>query len=179
MPPHGLVRPETEEFSVDLSGLSAVLWRERDILENLLFRLDVQQMLLMSGRDSWLVRASNEIEEALEKVRSIELERAVRFDQSAKELGIDSSPSLVQLADAADEPWKGLLRDHYDAFVDLSARIQSVTALNRELAVSAQQAADAVMSSIQGDAEPELNLYEQSGTKEAARRSSVFVDEGL
>ena len=58
MPPQSLVRPETEELSVDLSGLSAVLWRERDILENLLFRLDVQQMLLMSGRDAWLVRAS-------------------------------------------------------------------------------------------------------------------------
>ena len=86
---------------------------------------------------------------------------------------------LFRVPSAADEPWKGLLRDHYDAFVDLSSRIQSVTALNRELAVSAQQAADAVMSSIQGDAEPELNLYEQSGTKEAARRSSVFVDEGL
>ena len=53
---------------MDLSGLSAVLWRERDILENLLYRLDVQQMLLMSGRDAWLVRSSSEIDDALEKL---------------------------------------------------------------------------------------------------------------
>ena len=86
---------------MDLSGLSSVLWRERDILENLLFRLDVQQMLLMSSRDMWLVRSSQEIEDAIEKVRAIELERAVRFDQTARELGLDLAPSLTQLAEVA------------------------------------------------------------------------------
>jgi phosphoenolpyruvate-protein kinase (PTS system EI component) len=164
---------------MDLSGLSAVLWRERDILENLLFRLDVQQMLLMSGRDVWLVRASTEIEEALEQVRSIELERAVRFDQAARELGVDLSPSLTELADAAEEPWKGLLNEHYEAFSDLSTRIQAVTALNRELAAAAQQATQAVMSSIHGDSEPSLNLYQAGGSTESAPKPSVFVDEGL
>ena len=67
---------------MDMSGLSSLLWRERDILDNLLFKLDVQQLLLMSGRSGWLVRASREIETALEQVRIIELERAVRFDES-------------------------------------------------------------------------------------------------
>ena len=164
---------------MDLSGLSAVLWRERDILENLLFRLDVQQMLLMSSRDVWLVRSSKEIENVLEKVRSIELERAVRFDQAARELGLDSSPSLTQLAQAAEEPWQGLLNEHYEAFTDLSTRIQAVTALNRELAAAAQQATQAVMSSIHGETEPSLHLYQAGGSTESAPQPSVFVDEGL
>ena len=73
---------------MDLSGLSSILWRERDILEQLLFKLDVQQLLLMSGRVAWLVRASAEIEAALEQVRLVELERAVRFERLAGELGL-------------------------------------------------------------------------------------------
>lgn len=164
---------------MDLSGLSSVLWRERDILENLLYRLDVQQMLLMSSRDMWLVRSSREIEDAIEKVRSIELERAVRFDQAARDLGLELSPSLTHLAEAAEEPWKGLLNEHYEAFTDLSARIQTVTALNRELAAAAQHATQAVMSSIHGDAAPSLNLYQAGGSTESTPQPSVFVDEGL
>ncbi|MGB4733950.1 MAG: hypothetical protein WBH19_06250, partial [Candidatus Nanopelagicales bacterium] len=56
-----LPHTDLEEASMDMSGLSSLLWRERDILDNLLFKLDVQQLLLMSGRSGWLVRASREI----------------------------------------------------------------------------------------------------------------------
>ncbi len=84
---------------MDLSGLSSLLWRERDILDNLLFKLDVQQLLLMSGRSAWLVRASREIETALEQVRIIELERAVRFNEVARDLDLEASPSLAAIAE--------------------------------------------------------------------------------
>lgn len=164
---------------MDLSGLSAVLWRERDVLDNLLYRLDVQQLLLMSGRDAWLVRASREIEEAIEQVRNIELERAVYFDEAARALGLEPGPSLSQVAAAVEEPWKSLLNEHYDAFMDLSTRIQAIISLNRELAVAAQQAAQSVISSIRGEGEPSLNLYQPSGTPERDARGAVFVDEGL
>lgn len=164
---------------MDLSGLSAVLWRERDVLDNLLFRLDVQQLLLMSGRDVWLVRASREIEEAIERIRLVELERAVLFDHAAQSLGLEPSPSLSQIAAAVDEPWKGLLSEHYEAFMELSARIQAIVSLNRELATAAQQAAQSVISGIRGEGEPALNLYQPSGTPERTTHGSVFVDEGL
>jgi len=164
---------------VDLSGLSSLLWRERDILDNLLFKLDVQQLLLMSGRAAWLVRASAEIETALEQVRIIELERAVRFERVAGELDLPASPSLSAIAEAAEEPWKSLLTEHYEAFLELATRIQSITSLNRELASSAQLATEAILSGIQGESEPVLHLYAQTGTAEKVDRKSVFVDEGL
>ena len=56
---------------MDFAGLSSILWRERDVLENLLYKLDVQQLLLMAGRSTWLVRASAEIELVLEQVGQI------------------------------------------------------------------------------------------------------------
>lgn len=164
---------------MDLSGLSAVLWREREVLDDLLYRLDVQQLLLMSGRDIWLVRASREIEESIERVRSIELERAILFDAAARELGLEPSPSLSNIAAVVDEPWRGLLTDHYDAFMDLSTRIQAIISLNRELAASAQQAAQDVISGIRGESEPPLHLYQPTGTPERDSRAAVFVDEGL
>ena len=164
---------------MDLSGLSSILWRERDILEHLLFKLDVQQLLLMSGRAAWLVRASAEIETALEQVRLVELERAVRIERLAGELGLGSAPSLTKIAEVAEEPWKSLLTEHYEAFIELATRIQSITSLNRELASAAQQTAAAVISSIQGDLEPALQLYEPSGATARVERRAVFVDEGL
>ncbi len=164
---------------MDLSGLSSLLWRERDILDNLLFKLDVQQLLLMSGRSGWLVRASREIETALEQVRIIELERAVRFNEVAGELNLDASPSLSAIAGAAEEPWKSLLTEHYEAFLELATRIQAITSLNREMAFSAQIATEAILTSIRGDSDHGLNLYAQSGTTEKLDRKSVFVDEGL
>ena len=72
---------------MDFAGLSSILWRERDVLENLLYKLDVQQLLLMAGRSTWLVRASAEIELVLEQVGQIELERAVVFDAVAADMG--------------------------------------------------------------------------------------------
>jgi len=47
------------------------------------------------------------------------------------------------------------------------------------LAAAAQQATQAVMSSIHGDSEPSLNLYQAGGSTESAPKTSVFVDEGL
>jgi hypothetical protein len=176
----GLLPPnDLEEVAVDLSGLSSLLWRERDILDNLLFKLDVQQLLLMSGRSAWLVRASREIETALEQVRIIELERAVRFNEVARDLDLEASRSLAAIAEAAEEPWQGLLTEHYEAFLDLASRIQAITSLNRELAFSAQIATEAILTSIRGDSDPSLHLYAQTGAKEKLDRKSVFVDEGL
>jgi len=126
-----------------------------------------------------VVRASREIETALEQVRIIELERAVRFNEVARDLDLEASRSLAAIAEAAEEPWQGLLTEHYEAFLDLASRIQAITSLNRELAFSAQIATEAILTSIRGDSDPSLHLYAQTGAKEKLDRKSVFVDEGL
>jgi hypothetical protein len=164
---------------MDFAGLSSILWRERDVLENLLYKLDVQQLLLMAGRSTWLVRASAEIEQVLEQVGQIELERAVVFDAIAADMGLESGPSLTTIAAQAPEPWRTLLQEHYRAFLELAAKIQGVTALNRELAASGQEAADAVMAGIRGTEDSGLNIYAPSGETENRSRAAAFVDEAL
>jgi len=42
---------------VSLSDLSSILWREREMLELLLFKLEEEQLILASGRSRWLTLA--------------------------------------------------------------------------------------------------------------------------
>ena len=57
-----------------LERLSEVLWRERHLLELLLFKLEEEQLVLTSGRTRWLGHATREVETVLEEIRTAELE---------------------------------------------------------------------------------------------------------
>jgi len=56
-----------------LRDVSAILWRERHLLELLLFKLDEEQLVLAAGRTRWLARATREVEMVLEEIRQTEL----------------------------------------------------------------------------------------------------------
>lgn len=100
-----------------MDRLSQILWRERELLEALAFRLEVERMVLASGRTRWLVHATREVESVLEDLRGTEVLRATAADEAAEELGLTPNPSLGALADAAPEPWAGILREHRDAMI--------------------------------------------------------------
>ena len=50
--------------------LSALLWKERELLELLQFKLDEQHLLFVAGKTRWLSMATREIENVLEKVNN-------------------------------------------------------------------------------------------------------------
>src|SRR5919107_4550897 len=98
--------PETEkEEQVSLTELSSVLWRTRELMELLLFKLEEEQLLLAAGRARWLAHATREVEMVLEELKTVELSRAVASDAAAVELGLGPNASLRALADAAPPPW--------------------------------------------------------------------------
>src|SRR5215213_2294146 len=110
--------PETEkEEQVSLTDLSSVLWRSRELLELLLFKLEEEQLLLASGRTRWLAHATREVENVLEELKHAELARAVEVARVAQEIGIPSESSLRELAEAAPAPWDEILNDHREAFL--------------------------------------------------------------
>src|SRR5438067_13785285 len=90
-----------------LREVSAILWRERHLLELLLFKLDEEQLLLAAGRTRWLPRATREVEMVLEEIRQTELERAVEVSRVAADLALPAGSSLRQLAAAAPPPCQG------------------------------------------------------------------------
>ena len=55
---------------MSLNDFSGVLWRERQLLELLLFKLEEEQLILTSGKTRWLGHATREVESVLEQIRS-------------------------------------------------------------------------------------------------------------
>ena len=116
-----------------MERLSLVLWRERELLDMLQFKLEVEQLVLASGRSRWLMRAAREVEAVLETIRETEVLRAVAADEAAASIGMTSNPSLSALADAAGEPWSTILTEHRDAFITVTREIMELADANRDL----------------------------------------------
>ena len=124
-----------------MEELSLVLWRERELLETLLYKLEVEKLVLASHSTRWLAAAAREVEQVLETVRDTELLRAVAADAAALSVGLSSNPSLRALAEAVGEPWHTILMDHHKAFVACTRDLVDTAAANRELLTAGQQAA--------------------------------------
>jgi hypothetical protein len=112
-----------------LREVSAVLWRERHLLELLLFKLDEEQLVLAAGHTRWLPRATREMEMVLEEIRETELERAVEVSRVTNDLRLPAEAGLRQLADATQPPWQGILLEHRQAFLTLTDEITALNAL--------------------------------------------------
>ena len=86
---------------MSLTEVSSILWRERELLELLLFKLEEEQLLLAAGRSRWLGHATREVEMVLEEIRRAELGRAVEVEAVAAQLGLPAGISLRELAEQA------------------------------------------------------------------------------
>lgn len=155
---------------MSMEDLSSVLWRERELLETLLFKLEVEQLVLATGRTRWLAPAAREIEEVLDAIREIELLRSVEADVVAALLGLDPNPSLREIAEASDEPWKSIWLDHRETFTTVSAEISSMAENNRELLTSGYQAAKATLAALSDTP----GTYTADGSTVAERRTSLL-----
>ena len=131
--------------SMSMEDLSLVLWRERELLETLLYKLEVEKLVLATRSTRWLASAAREVELVLETIRETELLRAVAADAAAARLGLASNPSLRALAEAVGEPWHTILMDHHKAFVSCTRDLVETAAANRELLTASQQAAREVV----------------------------------
>lgn len=158
-----------------LSEASNILWRQRHLLELLLFKLDVEQTLLAAGRLRWLARATNEVELVLDEIRATELARAVAIDEIASRLGLAPGCSLRELAAVAPSPWDSIFTEHRDAFLALTNEISVVARANRDLVSHGQQAVAEVLDLV-ADAGPDPFAAARPG-QPSRRVTSVLVDE--
>ena len=124
-----------------MEKLSQILWLERELLDNLLFRLEEEQMVLASGRTRWLVKAARDVENVLETIRETEILRSVAADEVAASIGLGHNPSLRALAEAVDEPWQSILLDHHEAFTTATNEVMALADANRELITSGYRSA--------------------------------------
>ncbi|GAB2873668.1 flagellar protein FlgN [Nocardioides pacificus] len=116
-----------------MEKLSLILWRERELLETLHYKLEVEQLIMAAGETRWLARAAREVEELLQVIRETEMLRAIEADTVAAEVGIDPNPSLSSLIEVAQEPWASILTEHRESFATVTEHIIRVAELNRSL----------------------------------------------
>jgi hypothetical protein len=158
-----------------LADLSSILWREREMLELLLFKLEEEQLVLAGGRTRWLAHATREVEMVLDQIRQTEVLRATEVAALGANLGLGSSPSLTQLADAAGAPWSEMFQQHRKAFLTMTAEITTLTEANRDLLTAGQRAVRETMLIVAGSVE----TYGRRGQTVAAAPRARLVDEAI
>jgi len=90
--------------------LTWVLWRERELLEALLYRLELEELVMATGRTRWLAHAARDVDAAAAAMREFEILRAVAADEAAVAAGLETNASLAELIAVADEPWRARCR---------------------------------------------------------------------
>jgi hypothetical protein len=104
--------------------LSMRLWHERELLEMLLFKLEVQQLLLASGNGRWMHAATREIEQVLDRLRTTGISRVVDAAAVAEEWGAPESATLRELVEhAPSAAWRDVFTDHLRVLTQLVAEI--------------------------------------------------------
>ncbi len=83
-----------------MEKLSLILWRERELLDVLLYRLEVEQLVLANARTAFLGRATQDVESTLQALRETEVLRAVAAQEAAVSVGCSDQASLRELAEA-------------------------------------------------------------------------------
>ena len=63
---------------MSMPDLAAILWRQRELLERLVYRLECEQLLLAAGRTRFLATATGEVEALLDELAVVEVQRAAR-----------------------------------------------------------------------------------------------------
>jgi hypothetical protein len=161
---------------MDLSEVSNILWRERQLLDLLVFKLEEEQLVLAAGRARWLAHATREVETVLAEIKRIELERSVLVTAVARELGITDAPSLRELAQLVPTPWDTIFVEHRRALLELAQEVDAIAKSNRDLLQRGQQAARETLAAM-GDLD--LGSYDQSGTLPDRSLELRLVDEAM
>lgn len=103
-----------------LRDVSNILWRERNLLELLAFKLDSERLLARAGRTQWLARADHEVEVVLGALKAAELERGIHVQALAGEFDLATEPTLQALAERVPAEWAGIFTDHRRALLELA-----------------------------------------------------------
>lgn len=158
---------------MSLNSLTTALWRERELLDLLEFKMEEQQLLLVSGKSQWVDRATKEIEAVLEKVSSASLARAVESASVASEQGLDADVPLSEIVAAVtDSAWRDVLEGHLTALRGSTARIAALRETNTQYLRSAQRAAQETL------AELDAETYSGTGARSSdpSTRTSGLLD---
>lgn len=140
--------------------LSALLWRERELLDLLTFKLEEEQLLLTSGKSRWLPHGTREVEQVLERLAQASLARTVEVAAVAEQWGLPPGATLRELAACApEEVWADVLSAHLQAMQRQTSAIKEVRDSNEQFLRAAVRSTQETAADLQ----PSAGTYNSQG----------------
>ncbi|HUO47454.1 MAG TPA: flagellar export chaperone FlgN [Acidimicrobiales bacterium] len=155
-----------------VEDLSACLWEERAAIEQLVFRLEQENLVLVSGRHRLLMQSTAEVAAASAAVDQLESRRLEITGALGKQLGLAWPVTIEALALAVPESSE-TLRAHRAALGDLVGSVTDLVDRNRALIARALAATTDALALV--GAAP-AGAYDASGTRAAASLGSLMLD---
>ncbi|GAA4138640.1 flagellar export chaperone FlgN [Leifsonia shinshuensis] len=158
------------------SELSAQLWKERELLELLLFKLEEEQLLLIAGKSRWISHATHEVEQVMERMRDVALARTIEVSAVAEAWGLPAEATLRELvAGAPDGIWSDIFASHLTAMTELTGQIAEVRDTNERLLREAARSTQETLSGLTG-AGTETGLYGAAGESRSGDSGARLFD---
>ena len=152
--------------------LSALLWRERELLDVLTFKLEEEQLLLTSGKSRWLPHGTREVEQVLEHLGKASLARTIEASVVAEAWGLPADATLGQLVDAAPEgPWAEILTAHLTALTRQTTLIKELRDSNEQYLRTAVRSTQESLADLRPAT---AGTYDSHGKTGAAAGSRMF-----
>ena len=114
--------------------LSQQLWTMRELLEQMVYKLEMQGLLLAAGRTRWMPTLNSEIETLMEAINAVDAARGQASSRLARKYGLPPTVSLTDLLQYVEHPWGQLLAQHRLQLRSLQSEIEDVSSANQELA---------------------------------------------
>ena len=177
--PTRVLRPEQPEgvgAPMGAHELSALLWREREMLELLMFKLEEEQLLLGAGRTRWLPFATREVEQVLERLRGSALERSVAVSDVSREWGTAEDATLKEIiTKAPSEAWRETFTSHLQALNELAKGIAALRDSNLQFLRAASRSTQETLAHIITDS----GTYDATGAADIASPRARLLDDEL
>jgi len=151
--------------------LSALVWDLRQHLEVLVYRLEVQQLLLAASRTTHVARAIADVEETTALIASLEADLARAVAASAKLHDVEPLTTLESLAEVCDQEHGFSLKDHRNALVTLGSQVEELVRSNKDLARKVMQARE-VISTLA----PQADTYSATGAPAQTTRPALKLN---
>lgn len=158
-----------------LVDLGLLLWRHRELLDDLLFRLETQNLLLLAGRDHWVHRVADEAQGTLEAISVTDAERAGLVADMAPALGLPVDAALRDLAAVAPEPWGLIFSDHRASLLPVVDRVTDLCQRVRRLLHRGLEGTRAALSELTA-AEPTVDARAEASGLVDADRTVALVE---
>ncbi len=161
----------TANTSVDYNQLNGLLWRYRPYLDRFEFLLEVQLMVLSTGRQEWQRQLADLFEETAVILNGLDLEREVL---------LGGPMNLTSLVAEAPEPWKEILAEQQAELESMTSRISTLRQRNTQAitegAAGLNQLIDALIEASGQNHDKSGQSYGQDGRLEHGSTSAVLFD---